>query len=151
MKILQHATHRQSTVATSAHTHTVTQSETLSTLGLQMECFCSDANTYESRARGQSCRRGRQVPDKSLIQAVVKDCTVLHRGDALRAKRLHSEARTQNRGRMQVQLHVLSKGRETVVHRGGEGPPRAMASSGDIVRHVASIRAHLHRGHKHIV
>lgn len=99
-----------------------------------MECFCSDANTYKSSARGQSCRRGRQVPDKSLIQAVVKACIVLHDGgDALRAKRLHSEARTHNRGRMQVQLHVLSKGRETVVHRGGEGPPRAMASSGDIV------------------
>lgn len=109
------------------------------------------ADTYQSRARRYGCRGGRQVSDNSLIQAFVKPFITHLCGDAIRAKRLHGEPRADHRGRMQVQVHVLPEGRESVVQRRREGPPAAMASPGHIVSQVPSLRVHLHRGYKHVV
>lgn len=109
------------------------------------------ADTYESRARRYGHRGGRQVTDKSLVQAVVEPRVARHRGDAVRAERLHGEPRADHRGRAQVQVHVPPKGREPVVQGGREGPPAAVAAPGHVVGQVSSLRVHLHRGDKHIV
>ncbi len=77
---------------------------------------------------------------------ILHDC-----GDAIRAKRLHREPWANNRGRMQVQVHVLPEGRDPVVQRGREGPPAAMALPGHIVCHIRSLRVDLHRGYEHEV
>lgn len=109
------------------------------------------ADTYESGARRYGCRGGRQVSDKSLIQAVVKPYVARQRGDATWAERLHGEPRADHGGRVQVQVHVLPEGREPVVQRRREGPPAAMASPGHVMRQVSSIGVHLHRGYEHVV
>ncbi len=109
------------------------------------------ADTYQPRARRYGCRGGRQVTDNSLIQAVVKPFIAHHRGDAIRAERLHGEPGADHGGRMQVQVQVLPEGREPVVQRRRERPPAAVASPGHIVGQVSALRVHLHRGHKHVV
>lgn len=109
------------------------------------------ADTYESGTRGYGCRGGRQVADKSLIQAVVKLYVTHQRGYAVWSERLHGEPRAHHWGGVQVQMHVLPKGRELIVQRRREGPPAAMASPGHIVRQVSPLRVHLHRGYNHIV
>lgn len=109
------------------------------------------AVTYQTRARRYGCRGGRQVTDKSLIQAVVKPYIAHHCGNAIWAKRLHGEPRANHRGRMQVQVHVLPKGRESVVQGRRERPPVAMDLPGHIVGQVSSLRVYLHRSYKHVV
>lgn len=111
------------------------------------------ADTYKSGAGRYGCRGRREVPDKSLIQAVVKGNIVQQRADTVRVERLHGEPRADHRGRVQVQVHVSPEGREAVVQGVREGPPAAMmmALSGHIVGQVLSIRVNLHWCYKHVV
>lgn len=91
------------------------------------------------------------VPDKSLIQTIVKPHISRYHGDAIRAKCLHGESWTNHRGWLQVQVHVLSEGREPVVQKGGQSPLAAMACPAHIMGQVRAIRVHLHGGYKHII
>lgn len=111
------------------------------------------ADTYKSGAGRYGCRGGRPVPDKSLIQAVVKGNIVRQRADTVRVERLHGEPGADHRGRVQVQVHVLPKGREAVVQGRGKGPPAAMVltPAGHVVGQVLSLRVNLHGRYKHVV
>lgn len=110
-------------------------------------------DTYKSSTGRYGCRGGRQVPDKSLIQAVVKGSIVQQRADTVRVERLHGEPRADHRGRVQVQVHVSPEGREAVVQGLGEGPSAAMmmALPGHVVGQVLSLRVNLHWCYKHVV
>lgn len=109
--------------------------------------------TYQPRTGWYGCWGGRQVADKSLIQATacMKPCISDHRGNTIRAHSLHGEPRADHRGRTQVQVHVSPEGRKLVVQRWRDGPPAAMASPGHIMCQVSSLSIHLHRGYKHII
>lgn len=113
----------------------------------------SRVDTYESGAGRYGCRGGRQVPNISLIQAVVKGNIVQQRVDAVRVECLHGEPRADNRGRVQVQVHVPPEGREAVVQGIRKGPPASMlmALPGHVVGQVLSLKIHLHWRYKHVV